>query len=232
MLSRLQLEFNELKILYTPHLILKEVTLPEISLTILSFVFFVKKKIAFDSYYQKNYRIAWAHLLSLEDRFINGIVSYRIAYSLGAIDKSCNSEFYVTSYKILSQKSDTQLTGEEACYLAQIYNEGKRISKNNVEAIRLYNLSIDKGFGKAMVNMGVKYRDGEGVDKNYEMAINYFKKGVLVDYSEAKVHLAYMIELGYGINKDIKCSNKLYISAAKQGSLYAINKCEALLLTY
>jgi len=89
---------------------------------------------------------------------------------------------------------------EENCHsiadLAYCYQTGKYIKQNIVEAIRLYNLAIEKGSILAYYNLGCCYYLGEGVEKNFVEAIKlykvYFEKSGNRDF-----------------NNLIKCYNKL-----------------------
>lgn len=229
MISKLNLPLPELKILYTKHLILKELLIEELSLYILSLCFLHRKQNAFSIYlncspyshdkeeYKKN---AMPLLLSLEDRFINGIVSYRIGYC-----DNQYSKFFYNAYNIFIKQ--THLSPEELFYMGAIYEYGKGgITKNNEEAIKFYKLSGDSGYSKAYVNLGCCYRDGTtGVIENHEIAVMYFEKAALLNLPSGKAHLAFMTEFGYGTTKNDNFSKELYISAAKDGDRYSIGRC-------
>lgn len=221
--SKLRLPALELKLLYTRHLLLETVLLKELSLYILSISLVERKQKAFIFYEQNADKSSECLLLleSLEDRFVNGIVSYRIGFCLQ------NYDFYRNAYNIFKDKLN--LSPIELFYLAAIYKDGKGgINKNIQEALRLYKLSADSGYFKAMINLGCAYRDGDGVDKNNEIAVTYFEKAVSINSREGKCHLAYMLEFGHGINKNIDRSNELYIDAAKDGDKYSIERCKIL----
>ncbi len=230
-MSRLHLKLQELKTLYTSHLLLKEITLPELSLTILSLGFLVKKQYAFELY-EKNANDKLldvtesliALFLALEDRYINSIVSYRI----GFLSNDVNSEFYTTAYQLLMNKKLSTLSGLELFYLGLILYYGRGgILKNQEESLKYYHLSGDKGYEKAYVNIGCYYRD-----INLEKAVSYFEKGVSLNGRESKTHLAYMLEFGAGVKMDKPYAYQLYVEAAQQGNQYSIKKCEQLDLNY
>jgi TPR repeat protein len=226
MISQLKLPLSELKILYTRHLILKELLIDELSLYILSLCFLYKKQSAFDVYRRysndkENIKNILPFLESLEDRFINGTVSYRIGY--------CHEKIYYmhcSKYNIFIKQK--QLSPEELFYMACIYESGNGgVAKNNEKAIELFKLSGDNGYAKAYVGLGCAYRDGStGVTKNHAIAVTYFEKAAVLNYTAGKCHLAYMLEFGYGITKDLNRSKKLYISAAKDGDGYSIIRCK------
>lgn len=96
----LNLPLLELKILYNKHLILKELLIKDTSLYILSLCFLHRKKLAFDFYFLEEKDKALRLLESLEDRYINGIVAYRLGYCSG------NKNNYYYSYNIFKNKKN------------------------------------------------------------------------------------------------------------------------------
>jgi len=88
----LKLSFSELQPLYTRHLLLKELTINDVSLYILSLLFQYKKQQAFIAYKKipfinnKEYiKECLVLLLALEDRFINAIVSIELGIVMNLI---------------------------------------------------------------------------------------------------------------------------------------------------
>lgn len=222
MISKLNLPLPELKILYTKHLILKELLINELSLYILSLCFLYRKQYAFNIYINcPREEKALPFLESLEDRFINGIVSYRIGFCYGQISK-----FYCNAYNIF--KNQKQLSPEELFYMGSIYELGKGgVTKNNEKAIEFLKLSGDSNCPKACVKLGCVYRDGTiGIIRNYVTAVMYFEKATSLNLPAGKCHLAYMMEFGLGITKNSNRSKELYISAAKDNDEYSINLCK------
>lgn len=225
MISKLKLPLEELKILYTRHLLLKELFPQELSLLILSLCFIYRKQNAFDIYLKYSYdqkeceKNVLPLLQSLEDRFINGIVSYKIGY--------CGADkFYYNAYNIFIKQP--VLCPQELFYMGAIYEYGKGgVIKNYQEAFKFYKLSSDEGYIKADINIGCFYRDGSlGITKDYATAITYFEKAAKLGSPGGKCHLAYMLQFGLGIDKNFLLSKELYISSAKDGNIYAIETCK------
>lgn len=212
------LKLPEIKTLYTKHLILKELIIKDISLYIFSLCFLYRKRLAFDLYQKQNFKNALPLLESLEDRFINGIVSYRIGYCCDS-----NNHFFTNAYTIFNNKKD--LSPEELFYMGCIYRYGKGgIAKNNEKALMLYEST---NYPKAFVYLGCAYRDGTiGVIQNDVTAVMYFEKAVALNCSSGKCHLAYMLEFGHGIVQNSNRSKQLYMSAAKDNDNYAISRCK------
>ena len=170
----LGLELNELKPLYTPHLLLKEIILQEVSLTILSFKFLLKKQYANEQYliqYDKSVNIKNDLLSlyeSLEDRYINPIVAYRTGYLSG----NASSNYYNTAYHLMTHKK--LLSPEELFYMATIYRYGRGYTQINCqESIRFYEMAADQGHTLSMVILGNCYM-GDLAPINYPMALKYY----------------------------------------------------------
>ena len=187
----LGLDFEESKRLYTPHLLFKEIILPELSLTILSFVFLLKKQQAIKSYFdieKNNRKEVLPMFLSLEDRYINGVVAYHIGLLSGN-----DSEYYTIAHRLLSNKI---LSFDEPFYMATMYRYGRGVSVNHLEALRYYEMGADHNNVKCLVNIGYCYRIGNIVEKDYNKAVTYFKKAVLLNDALSKSNLAFMYEMG------------------------------------
>lgn len=212
----LKLPLPELKTLYNKHLILKELLIKDVSLYILSVCFLYRKQVAFEIYKNQNCKNALSLLLSLEDRFINGVVSYRIGYC------SDNHDFFTNAYNIFNNKKD--LSPEELFYMGYMYQYGRGTIKNYEKTIAFYKLSNSQN---AYFNLGCIYRDGRlGVIQNDETAVMYFEKAL--NCPSGKYHLAYMLEFGLGIARNNNRCKELYMSAAKDNYQYAINKCKSM----
>ena len=76
-----------------------------------------------------------------------------------------------------------------------------------------------------MFALGICYKYGDMVERNYDMAMMYFKLAIQLNNRNAKTELGVMYELGYGVEENKNYAYELYISAAKQGSPYAMMQC-------
>jgi len=232
--SKLKIPFVEVKELYTRHLLLKEVILVELSLHILSLSFLNKREKAY-ALYEEEKDNAFNLLNSLEDRFINGVISYRLGFchahcsSMGVKNMTASKEFYLNAYQLFKNQKEETLSPLELFYMGAIAKDGKGgTPRSSEEALRYYKLSASQGFGKALVNLGCAYRDGDGVTKSYEMAVEYFEKAAAQNFPQGMCHLAYMMEFGYGTAKELYRSNQLYQDAAKSRDQYSIERCKCL----
>ena len=186
---------------YNKHLILKELLINDVSLYILSLCFLHRKRLAF-GFEEKDKALPL--LESLEDRYINGIVAYRIGYFSG------NKNYYY-AYNIFKNKKNLPV---ELYHMAIIYHRGKGTTKNIEKAIKYYKLAGHLSY----VNLGCLYREIQ-VD---ETAVMYFEKAVALNDTIGKYNLAVALENGPNSHR----SKELYISAAKDNNKYAIDKCK------
>ncbi len=225
-MSRLHLDHEELKNLYTPHLLLKEVILTDLSLTILSFVFLLKKHSLYKFYECELHDNLYALFLTLEDRFINGVISYRVAH----LSEQPDSKYYKNAYKLLIEKNLSSLSGIELLYLGVMYCHGHGVSIDIKKGLKYYHLSGDKRCGRAFTNIGYHYQ--YNIMKDDKKAIFYYEKAISLDENCAKSLLAYMMECGIGVKMNKNRANQLYISAARRNHSFSIYKCEQLNLNY
>ncbi|MBR7053914.1 MAG: sel1 repeat family protein [Prevotella sp.] len=73
--------------------------------------------------------------------------------------------------KMLETAAATSATA--ACKLAEIYDQGKLVEKDSKKALSLLEQAADKGNGKAVCLLGMKYFDGNGVPQDYAKAAKY-----------------------------------------------------------
>ena len=218
--SRLKLLFSELQPLYMRHLLLKELTINDVSLYILSLLFQYKKRQAFDCYKisvnrdKKHMKECLLLLLELEDRFINAIVSYRIGY---CYDFTIDSKYYYkNAYDIFDSKTSSEISSEELFYKGCILiNRKCGVDKNIDDAI--------KHFESNSINLYIHIGIFSFIKQNYIDAIHHFKKAVKLNCPLSKYYVAMMLKNGLGCDIDIKRSLELCKSAAEQGHLEAID---------
>jgi uncharacterized protein len=55
-----------------------------------------------------------------------------------------------------------------------LYNKGKGVTQNYVEAVKWYGLAADQGHPGAQLNLGIMYKNGRGVPKDYVQAHLWF----------------------------------------------------------
>lgn len=169
-MNKLSLPTQEFENLYTKHLLLKKLLNNDVSLYILSICFLRRKSIALTLYNHDSLK-AWSLLIALEDRFINGVLAYKIGYA----SNIKYNEFFYYSYDLLNK---SKLDSEESFYLAMIYDNGYgKTSRDDKKARQLYKLSAKQWNVHAMVNIGHHYR----LLGKYDKAKEYLEKAVLLN---------------------------------------------------
>ena len=101
--------------------------------------------------------------------------------------------------------------------LGNMYEEGRGVEKNYVDAAKYYKLAADRGYADAQFALGNMYEDGRGVDMKdeveaarlYNLAANQFHAG-------AHFALGKMYDDGRGgFEKNVNEAYTLYLKARK-----------------
>ncbi|MBY3433297.1 hypothetical protein HFN89_03845 [Rhizobium laguerreae] len=108
-------------------------------------------------------------------------------------------------------------------YLGWLYASGRGVTKDDVEASRLYRLAADQGYAPAQHNLGVRYENGRGVAKDNVEAARLYRLAADQGYAPAQSNLGVMYENGRGVTKDELEALRLYRLAADQGYAPAQN---------
>lgn len=100
--------------------------------------------------------------------------------------------------------------------LAQLYENGYGVAKNQYKAAQLYQQAVDKEYADAMFSLAVMYQEGRGVKVDSQRAVQLFigaaKKGV----AAAQFNLGVMYTNGEGVLKDYPTAVDWYQQAAAQ----------------
>jgi TPR repeat protein len=113
--------------------------------------------------------------------------------------------------------------------LGRMYEEGKDLPPNYVEAIALYNLAstatgeYEYTADKAKLRLALMYKDGRGVSQSYVKAVE--KLSFLdqnQDYLPATMYLARMYEEGQGVKQNYKEAVELYQKIAEDEEAYEL----------
>jgi TPR repeat protein len=60
------------------------------------------------------------------------------------------------------------------------------VAKDYKEALRWHRRAADKGFARAMYNLGRTYERGEGVKKDRDEALKWYRKAATLGHEKAK----------------------------------------------
>ncbi len=107
------------------------------------------------------------------------------------------------------------------CALAEIYDGGKIVPQNYVEAAKWFHKAADQGLAEAQNNLGHCYSEGEGVTQDAVEALKWFLKAADQGYARAECNLGLIYHNGVGVSRDYAESVKWYQKAANQGFVEA-----------
>jgi TPR repeat protein len=104
--------------------------------------------------------------------------------------------------------------------LGMIYESGKGVPKDEVQAAEWFNKAAAQGNAKAQTILGRMYRDGEGVTQDYVKAVYWLQKAAEQGVAEAQGYLGTMY--GRGTELPIDYAKRVYwcSKAAEQGNAW------------
>jgi TPR repeat protein len=70
--------------------------------------------------------------------------------------------------------------------LGVCYLDGSGVTKNDVEAVRLYRLAADQGYAQAQFYLGACYQQGIGVPKNEAEAVRWYRLAASQGHASAQ----------------------------------------------
>ncbi len=107
-------------------------------------------------------------------------------------------------------------------YLGLIYRDGVNgVTKNPLEAIRLFNLAALKHDAKGYFNLGYMYQNGIGIKVDYNTAIGYYTQAANLGDVYAMDNLGMIYNKGMGVSIDNQKALKWYTLAAAKGDANA-----------
>jgi len=101
--------------------------------------------------------------------------------------------------------------------LGVMYEEGRAISQDNVEAVAWYRKAADQGYGPAQINLGMMYGTGQGVEKDDVQAAAWYRKAADQGNAPAQSNLGVMYRDGRGVAQDDAQAVAWLRKAADQG---------------
>jgi len=110
-----------------------------------------------------------------------------------------------------------QKDGESQWILADLYNKGLCVHKDEKEALKWIIESSDNGFAKAFYDRAIYHRDGIGAEKDLKLAFYWAKKSLVANDKMAYILLSAMYFKGIGTVINYKESLKLALKGAEIG---------------
>ena len=80
--------------------------------------------------------------------------------------------------------------------LGVMYDIGRGVLEDDVEAVRWYRLAADQGFANAQFNLGVMYDNGRGVPEDDAEAARWHRLAAEQGHASAQFNLGLMYEMG------------------------------------
>ena len=105
--------------------------------------------------------------------------------------------------------------------LANMYEHGRGVTKNEVTAAKWYRKAADAGQPEAMSKLAIMYMRGSGVAKNEGEALKWFRKAAENGQLGAMNILGLMYEDGRGVKQDMAEALKWYHKSADAGDTFA-----------
>ncbi|MFY8275248.1 tetratricopeptide repeat protein [Pseudoalteromonas sp. SSDWG2] len=100
--------------------------------------------------------------------------------------------------------------------LAQLYEGGFGVPKNQHKAAELYQQAVDQQYPDAMFSLAVMYQEGRGVKVDLQRAVELFTSAAEKGIAAAQYNLGVMYTNGEGVLKDYNAAVDWYQKAAAQ----------------
>jgi TPR repeat protein len=101
--------------------------------------------------------------------------------------------------------------------LGDIYEEGKGVPQDYVEAAKWYRRAAEQGYAAAQLLLGTLYAQGKGVPQSDAEATQWYRLASEQGDDEAQFKIGVAYDLGRGVPKDDAEAAKWYRFAAEQG---------------
>jgi len=124
----------------------------------------------------------------------------------------------------LAEQGDANAQG----LLGVLYDNGRGVPQDSVQARQWYEKSAAQGFAAAQGNLGSMYYTGEGVPQDYQQALRWLR--LVADQGDAlgQVKLGLMYEQGKGVPQDYVQAHKWYNLWAANGEKLGVEARDAL----
>lgn len=108
--------------------------------------------------------------------------------------------------------------------LGNMYEYGRGVEENEVEAFKWYMRAAELGNKDALANVGWCYQEGHGVDSNINKAIEYYEKSIKRGCNWGAWNLAVIYENGDKVKGDYYKAFEYYTISANMGYAESINR--------
>ena len=105
--------------------------------------------------------------------------------------------------------------------LGLIYDLGRGVPQDKVEAARWYRKAALQDDDEAQYTLGRMYYNGDGVPKDEAAAFGWFRKAANQGHGKAQYRLGCMYKRGEGVSQSYPAATRCFRNAAEQGDEYA-----------
>ncbi|KAF9970485.1 hypothetical protein BGZ73_006797 [Actinomortierella ambigua] len=102
-------------------------------------------------------------------------------------------------------------------HLGQMYEDGRGVRQNFVEAVKWYSKAANQGHPRGQSSLGFMYSKGRGVEQNDALAIEWYTKAAKQGDPRGQYNLGVRYETGQGVRWDDGEALRLYTLSANQG---------------
>eukprot|EP00729_Bicosta_minor_P004381 gene4381-biopygen16816 len=135
-----------------------------------------------------------------------------------------NEEDFKRCWKLQHDRSPGRYTPVAQNHLGGMYDKGKGVEQDHVEAAKWYRKAAEAGDAIAQFNLGTMYDTGEGVEQDHVEAVTWYRKAAEAGFAMAQSNLGAMYGIGKGVEQDDSKAVKWAQLAAVQGFKDAL-KC-------
>lgn len=158
------------------------------------------------------FRSALALFAGSHDATAKGETKTSIHEGLKAIDGGD----YETAYRNFLPEA---IHGNKLCQglIGRMYEEGKGVPQDFVQAADWYRRAADQGYSAAQVALGVLYQMGHGVILNYAEAMHWYRAAAAQGHARAMYDIGTLYDRGQGVERDPDEAARWYAQAAEHG---------------
>ena len=136
---------------------------------------------------------------------------------MDAYDRGDYAKAY-RQFKPLAERGDI----DAQFYLGVMYDFGRGVSQDCIQAIKWYRKAAERGFPPAQRELGGLYANGQGVPQDHAKAVEWYRKAAEQGDDEAQFELGWAYADGKTVPQDfIQAYMWFDLAAAHKGDTYA-----------
>eukprot|EP00729_Bicosta_minor_P007502 gene7502-biopygen19925 len=128
-----------------------------------------------------------------------------------------DEENYKRYWKLEHDRSPGRHTPVAQSNLGLMYDTGRGVKQDHVEAVKWYRKAAEAGNAAAQYNLGCLYDTGKGVEQDHVEAAKWFRRAAEAGDAMAQNNLGNMYDTGKGVEQDHVEAAKWYRKSAEAG---------------